>query len=164
MRKIFLIILTILICVPETYAYSIKVYDEYGNRVGTYKKEGEAYTLYDFHDKKVEDPSTLIKNVPTQRTLNEYTQTFYDENMLPVFSYSTGFYDTYGRYYPRGFYPPRSWIPRPFNNSIVCPRAGRSIIKSENTNTTSTRSIRNQMIINEGKAENVVKTGFGPSF
>jgi hypothetical protein len=61
MFKIFLLLLSIIIFSSQVFAYSIKVYDEYGNRVGTYRKEGDNFVLYDFHDKKVEDPSTLIK-------------------------------------------------------------------------------------------------------
>jgi hypothetical protein len=70
------------------------------------RKDGDNYVLYDFYDKKVEDPSTLIKNAPNQKTLKEYSQTFYDENMIPIGTYRSGFYGNNGRYYPRrGFYP-----------------------------------------------------------
>ena len=132
-----------MIFVAEANAYSIKVYDQMGNRVGTYKREGDNYVLYDFHDKKVDDPSALIKNAPNQKTLKEYSQTFYDENMMPIFTYSTGLYGNGGMHYPRGFYPPRCWY-NTSTPSIVRP-ANKSIIKSE-------------------KATNVIKTGLGPSY
>ena len=134
MHKIILSILFVFICISEVFAYSVKVYDEYGNRVGTYKKEGDNFVLYDFNDKKVEDPSTLIKNAPDQKNLTNYTQTFYDEYMMPVFSYTTGFYGNNGRYYPRGFYPPRSWIGPSNCPYIVRPRARRSVINNTNSN------------------------------
>ena len=73
MRKIFLFLMIILITASQTFAYSIKVYDEYGNRVGTYKKEGENYQLYDFYDKKVDSPEIIIKDAPDKKTLTEYS-------------------------------------------------------------------------------------------
>ena len=88
-HKIIIIMFVLFFFISETFAYSIKVYDVYGNRVGTYRKEGDNYVLYDFYDKKVEDPSTLIKNAPSQKTLTQYTQTFYDESMSPIFSYTS---------------------------------------------------------------------------
>lgn len=139
MRKILLLIFIFMFFLTEAGAYSIKVYDQMGNRVGTYKKDGDNYVLYDFYDKKVDDPSTLIKNAPNQKTLKEYSQTFYDENMIPIFTYSTGLYGNDGMYYPRGFYPPRCWY-NTSTPSIVRP-ANKSIIKSE-------------------KATNIIKTGF----
>ena len=101
MRKIFILSAIILLTVTETFAYAIKVYDEYGNRVGTYRKEGDHYQLYDFNDKKVEQPDTIIKDAPDSKTLTEYSQTFYDENMTPIGSWHSGYYGSNGRYYPR---------------------------------------------------------------
>jgi hypothetical protein len=57
MRKILFVIFIFLFFVSESFAYSIKVYDQMGNRVGTYRKEGDNFVLYDFHDKKVDAPS-----------------------------------------------------------------------------------------------------------
>ncbi len=107
MRKIFILSAILLLTVTESFAYAIKVYDEYGNRVGTYRKEGDRYQLYDFYDNKIDNPDSLIKNAPNQRTLKEYTQTFYDENMMPIGTWSSGYYGNNGRYYPRHteFYP-----------------------------------------------------------
>ena len=51
-----------LLTVCETFAYSVKVYDQWGNRVGTYKKEGDNYVLYDFNDKKVEFNYRLVNS------------------------------------------------------------------------------------------------------
>lgn len=107
MRKIFVLFTILLFTVTQSFAYSIKVYDEYGNRVGTYKREGEGYQLYDFNDNKVDAPEMLIKDAPDKKTLTEYSQTFYDQNMNPIGTWHSGFYGNDGRYYPRGgmFYP-----------------------------------------------------------
>ena len=43
MRKILALFLALIICISETFAYALKVYDEYGKRVGTYRKEGDSY-------------------------------------------------------------------------------------------------------------------------
>ena len=125
MHRIVLLLLIFVFSVVQAYAYAIKVYDEYGNRVGTYKKEGENYQLYDFNDKKVDNPEKLIKNVPSQKTLTEYSRTFYDENMIPIGSWHSGYfsndgryYPRYGEYYPAAFYKTRiPYIVRPNANS-----------------------------------------------
>ena len=124
MRKILIILAVILFTVSETFAYAIKVYDEYGNRVGTYRKAGKDYQLYDFYDNKIDNPETLIKNPPDKKTLTEYTQTLYDENMMPIWTYRSGFYGNNGRYYPRRGYFQTGWsrtrtpyIVRPNNHS-----------------------------------------------
>ena len=121
MRKLLILSAIMLFTVTQSFAYSIKVYDEYGNRVGTYKKEGENYQLYDFNDNKVDYPEMIIKDAPSQKTLTEYTRTFYDENMMPIGTWRSGFYGNNGRYYPRngelvpaGFYKTRTpYIVRP---------------------------------------------------
>ncbi len=126
MRKIFIILSIILLTVSESFAYAIKIYDEYGNRIGTYRKNGDKYELYDFNDKKVDNPEKLMKNPPSQRTLKEYQQTFYDQNMMPIGTWRSGFYGSNGRYYPRhvefyptGFYKTRSpYIVRPNANGF----------------------------------------------
>ena len=107
MRKIFILSAILLLTVTETFAYAIKVYDEYGNRVGTYRKEGDKYQLYDFYDNKIDNPDSLIKDAPNQKTLTEYTRTFYDENMMPIGTWHSGLYSSNGRYYPTNteFYP-----------------------------------------------------------
>ena len=122
MKKILLLMLIFAICISETLAYSIKVYDEYGNRVGTYRKEGENYAFYDFNDKKVEQPETIIKEAPSQKTLTEYSRTYYDSNMMPAGTYRSGLYGNNGRYYPRGVFNPYPWYPHR-NPYMVCPRA-----------------------------------------
>lgn len=124
MRKLLILSTILFFTVTQSFAYSIKVYDEYGNRVGTYKKEGENYQLYDFNDKKVDSPEMIIKDAPSQKTLTEYTRTFYDENMMPVGTWRSGFYGSNGRYYPRnseyipaGFHKSRTpYIVRPHSN------------------------------------------------
>ena len=124
MRKIFVLFTVILFTVSETFAYAVKVYDEYGNRVGTYRKENGSYQFYDFNDRKIEQPDTIIQNPPDTKTLTEYSQTFYDANRMPVGTWRSGFYGNDGRYYPRGgmFYPSPAYMqmPAPY---IVRPHA-----------------------------------------
>jgi hypothetical protein len=79
--------------------------------------------------------------------------------MMPLFSYTTGI-GGYGRYYPRGFYPPRTGFYHKGCPPIVRPRANNTNIRYNNTNTTNTKPITQQMIINQGKATNIIKTGF----
>ena len=129
MKKLTIIALLLLITMNETFAYAIKVYDEWGNRIGTYKKEGENFVLYDFYDKKVENPENLIKNPPNNRLLKEYSQYFYDENMNPIGGYSTGLWWNHGRFYPGRRYMPRCFNP-PCGRSIVRPSA-KNIIYEE---------------------------------
>ena len=126
MKKLFVLSVIFLFGISETFAYAIKVYDEYGSRIGTYRKEGDNFVLYDFNDNKVENPASLIKNVPGQKTLSEYTRTFYDENMMPIGTFRSGLYGNNGKYYPRGIFYPSSWnsLGTP---SVVCPRANNTI-------------------------------------
>ena len=124
MRKFLIITFLMLAFISETFAYAIKVYDEYGNRVGTYRKEGERFQLYDFNDNKVEEPSDIIKDAPTQRTLKEYTRTLYDENMMPIGTMRSGLYSSDGRYYPRGYIRPAGFYPYYNRNYIVRPGTG----------------------------------------
>lgn len=107
MHKILVLFIILLFTLGQSFAYSIKLYDEYGNRVGTYRKDGDSYQLYDFNDKKVDTPEMLIQNAPDKKTLTEYSQTFYDANMNPVGTWHSGYFGNNGRYYPRGgvFYP-----------------------------------------------------------
>ena len=123
MRKIFILFTILLLTVTETFAYAMKVYDEYGNRIGTYRKEGDHYQLYDFNDNKVDNPDSLIKNPPNQKTLTEYSQTFYDANMMPIGTWRSGFYGNNGKYYPRyGEYRPAAFG-RMISPYIVRPHA-----------------------------------------
>lgn len=107
MRKILILSAIFVFTLAQAYAYSIKVYDEYGNRVGTYRKEGDKYQLYDFNDNKVDAPDMIIKDAPNKKTLTEYSQTFYDSDMNPIGTWRSGYFGNNGRYYPRGsvFYP-----------------------------------------------------------
>ena len=133
MRRLLILSLFLLFAFTEAYAYSIKVYDEYGNRVGTYRKEGDSYQFYDFNDKKVDSPDTVIENAPDKKTLTEYSQTFYDENMMPIGTWKSGFYGNNGIYYPRfGEYYPASWY-KMRTPGIVRPRVnGINDYKSQN--------------------------------
>ena len=129
MKNLFFVLFVFCVLISETFAYSIKVYDEYGNRVGTFKKEGENYQLYDFYDKKVDRPDSLIQNVPTQKTLTEYSRTFYDENMMPIGTWYSGYYGNDGRYYPRdGEFIPFGWR-KSRTPYIVRPQANSSYKK-----------------------------------
>jgi len=131
MRKLLTILLLFLFTASNVFAYSIKVYDEYGNRVGTYRKEGDKYQFYDFNDNKVDRPEAVIKDAPTERTLTEYSQTFYDENMMPIGTWRSGLFGNDGRYYPRGVYYPTAFykIRTPY---IVRPGANSSLNKYNN--------------------------------
>jgi len=126
MRKIFILFIMFLFAISETFAYAIKVYDEYGNRVGTYRKNGDNYQFYDFNDNLVEQPDLIIQDAPDKKTLTEYSRTFYDENMMPIGTWRSGFYGNNGRYYPRGgvFYP-TGWR-RPASPYMVRPHARTS--------------------------------------
>lgn len=123
MHKLLVVFVIFLLAVSETFAYSVKVYDEYGNRVGTYKKEGDNYQFYDFNDNKVDRPEAVIKDAPSQKTLTEYSQTFYDENMMPIGTWRSGYFGNDGRYYPRGVCYPSAFY-RTYSPQIVRPRAG----------------------------------------
>ena len=148
MKKLFILIMLIILAVPETFAYAIKVYDQMGNRLGTYRKEGENFVLYDFYDKKVENPDELIKNAPNQKTLTNFSQYFYDENMNPIGSFSTGMWLNYGGFRPQRIrYFPGSYCPMN-TNYIVRPRAKSTTIEY------------NPYPYPRGYKTNVRKTGF----
>ena len=121
MKKFVCTLFLLLFVNSAAFSYAIKIYDEYGNRIGTYRKEGEQFVLYDFNDKKVENPEDLLKDPPSQKVLTQYTQYFYDENMVPIGSFSSGIYGPNGYYYPKqGYYYPQSWQ-RTNAPKIVCP-------------------------------------------
>lgn len=122
MRKLFILLTLFFFSFTNVLAYSIKVYDEYGNRVGTYRKEGDKYQFYDFNDNKVDRPEAIIKDAPTDRTLTEYSQTFYDENMMPIGTWRSGYFGNDGRYYPRGYLYPSAFY-KTNSPKIVRPRA-----------------------------------------
>ena len=147
MRNLLIIFFILFFSLPAVFAFSVKVYDEYGNRVGTYKKDGENYELYDFNDKKIESPEQLIKNPPTQKTLTEYTQTLYDENMIPIGTFRSGLYGNDGSYYPRGLFYPYYWTPYRYEPSITRPRA-QNIIKNPMNGSNN---------INHRHADNLIK-------
>lgn len=124
MKKLLITTAILLFTISETFAYAVKVYDEIGNRLGTYRKEGDNFVLYDFYDKKVENPEDLIKNAPTKQTLTNMSQYFYDENLTPIGSFSTGLWNNYGRNYRRGYgYMPYGYYNNRNHNYIVRPGA-----------------------------------------
>lgn len=123
LKKILTIILLLIISTPYSLGYAVKIYDEFGNRIGTYRKEGDNFVLYDFYDKKVEIPEDLIENAPNKQTLKEMSQYFYDENLNPIGSFNTGLWNNYGRNYRRGYgYTPYNYYNN-HNNYIVRPGA-----------------------------------------
>lgn len=133
MKRSFILLLTLFITANITFAYSVKVYDEMGNRVGTYKKENGQFVLYDFNDNKVEDPSTLMQRQPSQQALNYYTQYLYTENMQPIAPYASNFYRNAGRYY-RGFRYPSAWYQHSSGPAIVVPSVGEGFtVKEKNS-------------------------------
>ena len=133
MKNFLLILLLSVLTASQTYAYAIKVYDQWGNRVGTYRKEGDNFVLYDFYDKKVENPEDLIQNAPSQRALKDYSQYFFDENMNPIGTYATGLWHNTTRYYNRGRYLPRCFYS--FGSpSIIRPSANtKNILNAPNS-------------------------------
>ena len=133
MRNFLLILLVSLITSSQVFAYAVKVYDQWGNRVGTYRKEGDRFVLYDFYENKIENPEELIQNAPSQKTLKDYSQYFFDENMNPIGTYSTGLWHNTTRYYNRGRFIPRCFYS--FGSpSIVRPSANTTnILNSPNT-------------------------------
>ena len=131
MRKLLIIFLLTCFFISSAYAYSIKVYDEYGNRVGTYRKEGDKYQFYDFNENKIDHPEAIIKDAPTEKTLTEYTRTFYDENMMPIGIWRSGYFSNDGRYYPRGYFYPSAFY-KTQNPSIVRPSANSSLNRIQN--------------------------------
>lgn len=133
MRRLLVVLMLFLFAVSEACAYSIKVYDEYGNRVGTYKKEGDKYQFYDFNDNKVDRPEAVIQDAPTDKTLTEYSQTFYDENMMPIGTWRSGYFGNDGRYYPRGYFYPAGFY-KSHSPHIVRPAARGGCIKNQNQN------------------------------
>lgn len=148
MRKFIYIFLLLIIATTQTFGYAIKVYDQWGNRIGTYKKEGDNYVLYDFYDKKVENPEELMQNPPNQKTLTNYTQYFYDENMLPIMGFNavcrnTGRYYSNGRFFARCFY-------RNQGPSIVRPNANTKSILYEERYPYSRNSRKNINVIQKG--------------
>ena len=130
MKKFLSLLLVLILTAGSSFAYSVKVYDEFGNRVGTYRKEGDRFVLYDFNDNKIEEPEELIEDAPPQKTLTQYTQYLYNENMVPIATYRSGYWGSNGRYYPRGFMYPRGWMPTA-SPCIVRPNAKPSILNDK---------------------------------
>ena len=122
MRNLVLLIIIMLITGGEVFSFAIKVYDEYGNRVGTYRRVGDSYEFYDFYDRKVEKAEDIIKNAPSQNTLKEVGTRIYNPDMMPLDSYSSNLYGTYWRNYPRRFIRPQ-YVNSPRAPYIVRPRA-----------------------------------------
>ena len=122
MQKFLVLMLISIFTIAQTYAYAIKVYDEYGNRIGTYRKSNEKYEFYDFHENKVENPEDVIQNPPSQKTLIEiYQGRIYNPDMMPLDTYSNRLYDIWDKNSPKRYsFPPSVNMPRePY---IVCPR------------------------------------------
>ena len=121
MCKLILILLIIFITAGESFAYAVKVYDEYGNRVGTYRKVGDGYEFYDFYDRKVEKAEDIIKNAPTQKVLSETEPRIYNSDLLPLDAYNFPIYGTEWRYHTRRYVRPH-FVNMPRGRYIVRPR------------------------------------------
>ena len=126
MKKFLAIVFISAITTQCVLAFGIKVYDEMGNRIGTYKKEGDNYVLYDFNDKKIDNPEDLMKDPPSQNALKEYNQLFYDENMIPIGGYYTGLWMNSGRHCPGRRFVPRCFY-RTGSPYVVRPKAGSTV-------------------------------------
>lgn len=53
MKKTIVIFAVFLFSATQTFAYMEKVYDEYGNRVGSARRIGDSYEWYDKDNKRV---------------------------------------------------------------------------------------------------------------
>ena len=92
MKKILFSILLLVIFANSAFAYAIKIYDEYGSRIGTAKKVGENYELYDMDGKKFENYEKLHSSIPfdNKTTLQERIIYFYDQDLRPIGTISNG--------------------------------------------------------------------------
>jgi len=59
MKKIFVFLFLICLSVTQVQAYSVKIYNESGNLIGTAKKSGNDYEIYDLNGNKVIDYDTF---------------------------------------------------------------------------------------------------------
>lgn len=55
MQKLLLLLLIFAMSTSMTFAYSIKLYNDNGYMIGTARKNGEDYEIYDLNDKRVTD-------------------------------------------------------------------------------------------------------------
>ena len=79
MQKFVLIVFIFIFTVSQTFAYAIKVYDENGNKIGTYKKENNCYQFYDLKGKKAQKPSVPVRYYPLENDF--YPSDFFDNNI-----------------------------------------------------------------------------------
>jgi len=109
MKKIILFILSFIFSTLIILSDEIKVYDELGNRVGTYKKINDKYEFYDFYERKIEDPSSVIKNAPDQNTLKNYSQEYKVTKDAITDMYINNSFSGRYRRFDRGFIQPKCW-------------------------------------------------------
>ncbi len=121
MRKFFTFLFITFICINQCFAYSVKLYDQYGKHIGNAKKNGEQYEFYNLNDEKVEKYEDLFDSNDDKRTITEYSRVIYDQNLRPIGSFTDGIYgnigpiDTFGtfRYYGHPIYGYPRVQPRP---------------------------------------------------
>ena len=128
MKKIFIIFLLFFLTVCESYAYTVKLYDQYGNHIGSAKKNGEQYEIYNLNNDKVESYDDLFDKTATKQIITEYSRVIYDQNLRPVGTFTEGIYgnvapiDTFGifRYYTHPVYGIPKTYPQPL---IILPES-----------------------------------------
>ena len=79
MQKFVLIVFIFIFTVSQTFAYAIKVYDENGNKIGTYKKENNCYPS-DFFDNNI--PYVARPNPNADSNISKYADYHEDMNYV----------------------------------------------------------------------------------
>lgn len=157
MKRFCTILLFLLITTSSAMAYSIKVYDQWGNRIGTYRKEGENFVLYDFYEKKIENPQDLILHAPSQKSLKLYSEYFYDGYMNPIGEYAYGLWPQAGMYYPNRRMMP-NYMFRRNGASIVRQRANKNnLLDSQQTNSSFMQNSNNTLYESRYPYNSVIK-------
>ena len=99
MRKFFTFLFITFICINQCFAYSVKLYDQYGKHIGNAKKNGEQYEFYNLNDEKVEKYEDLFDSNDDKRTITEYSRVIYDQNLRPIGSFTDGIYGNGSAYF-----------------------------------------------------------------
>ena len=121
MRKFATFLLMALMGINQCFAYSVKLYDQYGKHIGNARKNGERYEFYNLNDEKVEKYEDLFDTSDEKSKIIEYQKVIYDQNLRPIGSFTDGIYgnigpiDTFGtfRYYGHPIYGTPRVQPRP---------------------------------------------------
>lgn len=85
MKKTIVTLLLLILTAGQSFAYVEKVYDEYGNRVGSARKIGDTYEWYDMNDKRVQSYKDLadgaevfVGNLPARPADYYYNYYYWD--------------------------------------------------------------------------------------